>query len=270
MDPLEKQRIFGGDIARIGELFSKYDLPFPPNLLDRLLILEEESYASVFHEFHEGQPFAPGFSIVELGIGFVSKKATAEDAKDGNLEFADVLRAYGIHELLHCLEFSEKWESTDIKDEDYNPIRRKGWVTARPTTDNNDEAENRLLRANGLSMLAEGFMDYLTMKITGLDDKTYGSYLGEIEVMKYLIDQFGSDELFFQAEFTRHGLRELKKKMDELFGEQGLSVFGLMYKKYEDKFQEKPGEQFWLDQHDVLEMLENLRTQKIAEEENAA
>jgi len=269
MDPLEKQRIFGGDIARIGELFSEKGLSIPPNLLDRLLVLGEESYAIVFQEFHEGQPLVPGFSITELGMGFVSKKVIEEEAKDDNLEFADILRAYGIHELLHCLEFSEMWESTDTDDDDYINVRRRGWLTARPT-DNNDEAEDRLLRTNGLAMLEEGFIDYLTMKITNLDDKIYVSYPGEIKVIKYLVDQFGSDELFFQAEFTRHGLRELKNKMDELFGEQGLSVFGLMYKKYEDKAQEKPGELFWLDYDEVLEALKSLRIQKITEEESAA
>ena len=127
MDPFEKQRIFAGDIIRIKSLFSVYPQTagiVPPDLLDRLLILNDKEYKSIWKEFYGEAELPSGFNLSEARIGIISKSKMRKKAAESKMSREDTLRLFGVHELLHVLEPQELWKPKDGSEQ--NMLKRSG------------------------------------------------------------------------------------------------------------------------------------------------
>lgn len=224
----KRDRIFQPAIAAMRVVAKKHAGSLPDNLLSRLIFIDNQSFrnllnAMVSTEDKTQTAFGATYPdrICFLDLEYIEILGEADDEKGKD----EILLEVGIHELWHSLQYNETWE----KDEETEP-RRAGIQIKRPRLSSFPGiSEQKVYQTIGLSLLCEGFTQYLTREtLLAMEQdispfRKNSFYKGELEIVDILVKKIG-EEAFFDASFTKKGFRNLYKEIDKKLGHNSFKL----------------------------------------------
>lgn len=205
----KKEQIFEDSVRAMQEIFAEHGLSLPDDLLSRLHIVSEDDYLPFRMQ---GVSAALSSGIRLKGHAFVDYSTLLSGAAHNGFGYDDQLRNTGVHELAHIPEYAEIWVALSDSD---GKTRRLG-MKSGDTSGHGLSFEQR-----GEGLLSEGFTDIVTKEILerARHFNSTTVYPDEVELVRIIAREIGIDP-FFQASYTKRGLRALYNALERQYGKK--------------------------------------------------
>lgn len=213
----EMRRVFSSSVQVMREIAESYHVTLPEGLEDRLIVADGKTYRDlVASDSNNGSEVIGAGTVLQNRLCLLDYSSIKNESRRSKIKLENLLRSTGVHELWHSVSYFEIWqsESSLFNVEDSKMIdnfRRGGIMTCRPGS--------MTERDQGISLLNEGFTEYLTKKTLAKQGYKIGStgYGLPLRIVETLIRETG-EEPFFQAMFTKTGFRNLVTAVDTKYG----------------------------------------------------
>ena len=226
-----KYQIFGETIQGLFSFLQTHNIPTPQdNLIDRLRVVNNDDY-KVLNIVGRSDPRLGSLGVrLPNRLCIVNADAISQEANKHKVNFEDLLRMIGTHEIVHTLTYQESWvEIMNTPNgrflvSEEKIFRRDGVYAGKPpifTPLGSRPQLEQSQEATALGEMAEGTVQYITEgSLSPRQNESLrelSPYYEITESIKAIMSQIG-EKPFIQATFTREGFRDLYKAIETRYG----------------------------------------------------
>ncbi len=214
----EKEKIYLEPIEVMRSIAQSHDVPFPKNeeLMRRLLLVDSVSYRNV--AIQEVNEMGGDALAMTLPNKLCLVNAQSDELGRSQATRKRRLRAIGIHELWHSVDYQEVWQNRSDPDNPETNLVRRGGIFVRSCDQHGGEG------TSGFAALNEGFASFRTRETLRLlgDRKPFKDEYGDQRgVIRLLINRAGATP-FYRAAGTKKGLQDLDDLLSVRYGSNAL------------------------------------------------